>query len=774
MLSTHQLLTALQTFRPGPDAQQLAAIGQPPAAPLFIVAGPGTGKTTCLSLRILKLVLVDGVPPRGIVATTFTKKAAAELRSRVLGWGFRILEALQHGGGLTPAQEQFLAEIDINQVWTGTIDSLCEQLLRDYRAPGTQPPTLVDDFVARTLLLREGLFQGRRDQNAVLDTYLLDYHFRPGVRWGYNVGTKVGILQSIWDRRFQDQVNWSAFVANAPPGDGPARQLVVDVINDYAQALQQRGMVDFALLEDEVRQRLANGQLAEFTNDLQVVLVDEYQDTNLLQEQLYFELAQACSGALTVVGDDDQSLYRFRGATVALFRDFAARYQGRFGATPTTIFLSNNYRSTRAVVQLVNSYATLDAGYQAVRVAGKPPLAHAPSAPQGTPILGMFRQDIGDLARDLARFINNVFRGSGVAAPGGGTIICDPTHGDLGDCALLCSSPQEFANGGRARLPGLLRQELRNLATPIQVFNPRGEDLAGIPIVERFGGLLLECLDPAGVLEAQTSGLSQDTQNVFTTWRNAAIGFVQGQAAPAGLLDYVTGWVDRDPGRPGHVWPSSVSLIDLIYALVHYFPELHDDPEGQVYLEVFTRQLGACEQIGKFKARVLYEPDNVGLEEASIKELLRDFLGPIANGAVDVNEELMEAFPRDRLSILSIHQAKGLEFPLTIVDVGADFKDKRSPPFKRFPNTGSPPQRYEDLLRPHSPLGAPARSQVDRAFDDLFRQYFVAFSRPQDVLLLVGVDATRPDTGRVENVAVGWDRDRVQRWTGANMPLVMI
>ena len=67
--------------------------------------------------------------------------------------------------------------------------------------------------------------------------------------------------------------------------------------------------------------------MKEFTDELEVVLVDEYQDTNLLQESLYFELAKRCGGALTVVGDDDQSLYRFRGATVDLFSDFGTRYQ---------------------------------------------------------------------------------------------------------------------------------------------------------------------------------------------------------------------------------------------------------------------------------------------------------------------------------------------------------------------------------------------------------------------------------------------------------------
>ena len=81
---------------------------------------------------------------------------------------------------------------------------------------------------------------------------------------------------------------------------------------------------------------------------------------------------------------------------------------------------------------------------------------------------------------------------------------------------------------------------------------------------------------------------------------------------------------------------------------------------------------------------------NRGLSDASVKELLRDFLAPIAEGVVDVNEELMDTFPRDRLSVLSIHQSKGLEFPITIVDVGSDFKDLRAPSFKRFPTSGKP------------------------------------------------------------------------------------
>jgi len=206
-----------------------------------------------------------------------------------------------------------------------------------------------------------------------------------------------------------------------------------------------------------------------------------------------------------------------------------------------------------------------------------------------------------------------------------------------------------------------------------------------------------------------------------------------------------------------------------MYALVHFLPEFHDDPEAQIYLEVFTRQLSACEQVGSFKGRVVTDPKNSGRSDASVKELLKSFLGPIAGGTIKVNEELMEIFPRDRLSILSIHQAKGLEFPLTIVDVGSDFRNNhKAHAFKRFPIDGGLPHALEDLLRPYTSLGVPSRSRVDRSFDDLYRQFLVAYSRAKEVLLLVGLQKTFPG-GQVPNVATGWRRSGACQWQG-NVP----
>ncbi len=80
--------------RPRPNPEQTAGITAVLSEPTYLVAGPGTGKTTVLTLRILKLITCDQIPPGAILATTFTVKAAAELRSRILGWGYPLIEVL--------------------------------------------------------------------------------------------------------------------------------------------------------------------------------------------------------------------------------------------------------------------------------------------------------------------------------------------------------------------------------------------------------------------------------------------------------------------------------------------------------------------------------------------------------------------------------------------------------------------------------------------------------------------------------------------------------
>jgi DNA helicase II / ATP-dependent DNA helicase PcrA len=108
------------------------------------------------------------------------------------------------------------------------------------------------------------------------------------------------------------------------------------------------------------------------------VLVDEYQDTNLLQESIYLSIVTHSHASLTVVGDDDQSLYRFRGATAELFRDFQARLaQAIPGTDSQRLDLTGNYRSTPEIVEYFNAFITNDPDFTAARVQPPKPAIQA-------------------------------------------------------------------------------------------------------------------------------------------------------------------------------------------------------------------------------------------------------------------------------------------------------------------------------------------------------------------------------------------------------------
>ncbi len=760
--------TLQRTLDPNQDRNQWDAISAPLNESLFLVAGPGSGKTTVLALRVLKFVFVDGVDPSAILATTFTRKAAAELRSRILGWGDKLRKELMR---LRPSLAPRLKRLDLNRIVTGTLDSIAEEIMRDNRAPGTQPAVVIEEFVADAFMVRRGFFDAGRHNDPDLRDYISEIN---GSSWNLHIGTLRDVTREVRNRFLHDLVDEVAFEANAAH---PGILVLCAAIRDYDRALADELVLDFAALEANFLIRLQNGSLAAFLNDLRVVLVDEYQDTNPLQEQIYFILAQSAvarGGAITVVGDDDQSLYRFRGATVELFRDFAARLRTTCNLRARTIYLNHNYRSTPTIVRFYSDFVSLDPAYTPARASGKPPLVSARKpAPVDYPILGMFRPELPELAGDLACFVDDVFQGAGVKVYHRGQefhIKVNPQGGALGDCALLCSSPREFTSGmnPRPRLPLLFRQELEHLPSPIRVFNPRGEEFSDIPEVATLCGLILECIDPGAMVQNSITNMPPGAVEVMERWRRSAQTHILNDPPPntrtRKVRDFVNAWQTRTPQGAG-LWPNEVDLLSLIYNLVTWIPVMQTDPEGLVYLEAISRTVSQSTRFSGYESTIQNRPPH---DTRSVKAALWDIFVPLATGAIDLAEELIEEFPRDRLNILSIHQSKGLEFPLTIVDVGSDFRrNYAAQAFKRFPRDGSRSHRLEDELRPYSLFPPSARSSRDRAFDDLIRQYFVAFSRAQDLLLLVGLgDRQSGPSSRISNVATGWIRDNSWPWNG--------
>ncbi len=757
-----------------PNPNQIACVEADPQTPLQILAGPGSGKTTVLVLRALRFVFVDGLMPENIVVTTFTRKAAEEIRSRLIEWGLAILEHLR---GIPSQDQRWLDSIDISRFVTGTLDSLCEDTLTTFRDPGDPPPVLVEGFVGNVLLAQKGMFPAGARNNPALEAYLAQ--FTSDLQPPRNFGETVDLCRTVIDRIIQDRVDTAGFSAGNPHGAG--RQAVVASLQTYRQFMAQTNRMDFAGLEEVFLDRLRQGRLQRFVATVRSLLVDEYQDTNPLQESIYFELTRLTRASISVVGDDDQSLYRFRGATVELFCDFAPRAAQAIPAVPATrtVHLVDNYRSTPEIVAFVNGHIASDPAFAGARVQPPKPQIVTRLPSNQLPIVGMFRDDCQALARDLAGFLYDVFRGNGfpLAVAGHPGAVVRHAEGDFADAVFVSRTVNEFAsrygpNPPRERLPRLLRRELQHRG--VHLFNPRGRALRDIPEVQVLLGLVLECVDPpvAGSPDgAQQSGqnLRADARHYLREWRVAARGFVGTNPTPTvphTLGQFVRAWQTRTSQVQAlPQWPNEWPILELCYKLITWLPFFQDDPEGQVYLEAISRCVAQASTFSPYRSSVLH-----GLaphDDHSISAAIWNIMVPLSEKAVEVDEEIMPHIPRGRLPVMTIHQAKGLEFPLVVVDVASDFrKDSPQQRFARFPDGPTQTQLMEDDVAPFCAVGPlrQVRSATARTFDDLIRLYYVGYSRAQSLLMLVGLRRCLAYNTTIKHVATSWRSDSTWAW----------
>jgi DNA helicase-2/ATP-dependent DNA helicase PcrA len=226
-----------------------------------------------------------------------------------------------------------------------------------------------------------------------------------------------------------------------------------------------------------------------------------------------------------------------------------------------------------------------------------------------------------------------------------------------------------------------------------------------------------------------------------------------------------------------------VPLNDIIFKLITWLPDFQNDIEHLAWLEAVQRGVSAAAVLQGFGGDVIFDKSDPfsDIAVASLKQVYRRILIPIADGILDVSEDVLETLPMDRVNIMTIHQAKGLEFPITIVDVGTAMQDLRWMTARnRYPNHPDTPHLLEDAFRPFSNINLPLRSGRDRAFDDLVRSYFVAFSRAQDVLILAGHTYSyrdKPTGTKACHVGSGWIRpspDAQNLWPWENQPMLTL
>ena len=290
----------------GMNPEQAEAV-QATEGPLLIMAGAGSGKTRVLTHRIAYLVLEKQVYPSNILAITFTNKAAREMRNRIDG-------LLGHGTGA--------------RMWVSTFHSMCVRILRrDIDRIGFSKNFSILDTT---------------DQLTVIKNVLKQLNLDPKK---YEPRTMLNAISSAKN----ECITAEEFAANMN-AHNPYEKTVSDVYAAYAKRLQKNQSLDF---DDLIMTTLTLFNtvpevLEYYQNKFHYIHVDEYQDTNNAQYQLVQKLASKFKN-ICVVGDSDQSIYRWRGADITNILSFEKDYPNA-----KVIMLEQNYRSTKRILQAAN------------------------------------------------------------------------------------------------------------------------------------------------------------------------------------------------------------------------------------------------------------------------------------------------------------------------------------------------------------------------------------------------------------------------------------
>lgn len=281
--------------------------------PLLILAGAGSGKTRVITCRIVHLIKERGVPPSGILAVTFTNKAADEMKARV---------------------ERMLRS-SVSGMWISTFHSACVRILRSHAERlGYKKQFVIYDETDRSSLIKTCMKELNIDST----------RFQPRV-----------VLATISSLK-NNLVTASDYEKNSKKFGFD--EIVSRIYTLYEDRLKDAGALDFDDLLMQTVRLLERNQdvLGYYQERFHHILIDEYQDTNRAQYRLV-RLLTAKHRNLCVVGDDDQSIYRFRGADISNILNFERDYPDA-----RVIKLEQNYRSTKTILQAAGAVVAQNIG----------------------------------------------------------------------------------------------------------------------------------------------------------------------------------------------------------------------------------------------------------------------------------------------------------------------------------------------------------------------------------------------------------------------------
>lgn len=542
--------------------------------PLLILAGAGSGKTRVLTHRIAYLIEEKEVNPWNILAITFTNKAAGEMRERV----------------------DSLVGFGAESIWVSTFHSTCVRILRRYieHLGYTTSFSIYDSDDQKTLMKQ------------VFKTLDIDTK-------QYKERSVLGIISSAKDKLISPE----EFLLNA--GQDFRQKKVGEIYREYQNQLKKNNALDFDdLIVKTVELFQNDSQILDcYQERFRYIMVDEYQDTNTAQFKLISLLASKY-GNLCVVGDDDQSIYRFRGADIENILSFEQTFPGA-----RVIKLEQNYRSTQNILDAANGVIRHNRGRKEKSL----------WTANGTGDEILFKQF--DDARDEADYIARQIRDSEFSYQDQAVLYRTNAQSRLlEERCIFYNVPYRLVGG----VNFYQRKEIKDILAYLKTVANGVDDLSVLRIInvpKRGIG--------ATSMGRVTMFASEHSMSLYSALREARMVPGLGKA-----VEKIGRFISQMECFRAMAQSEEYSIQDLIEAILEetgYEEELK--AEGEIEAE--TRMENIQELINKAAA----------YEEDSQHPSLDEFLEQVALVADIDNVDSSE----DRVTLMTLHSAKGLEFP---------------------------------------------------------------------------------------------------------------
>lgn len=563
------------------DAQR-EAVCTPPGH-VLVLAGAGCGKTRVLTHRIAWLIRTSGVSPFGILAVTFTNKAAREMRNRI--------EQLLH----MPA----------DGMWVGTFHGIAHRLLRLHWSEAGLP---------QGFQILDSDDQYRMVRRVLRELQLDEQQWPPKqAQWYINARKDEGLRPQHID----------------PGGDPTATQLV-RIYRGYEEACQRGGAVDFAELLLRAHELLRDRPdlLQHYQHRFGHILVDEFQDTNAIQ-YAWIRLIAGKHGHVFVVGDDDQSIYGWRGAKVENIHQFQRDF-----ADVRLIRLEQNYRSTGTILAAANAVIANNADRL-----GKE-LWTAGSKGEPIRLYGAFNE------LEEARFVVDRIRewidGGGRRSEVAILYRSNAQSRVLEESLIHTGMPYKVYGGLRF----FERQEIKDALAYLRLIANPDDD----PSFERVVNT-----PTRGIGDRTVQAVREHAASYHVSLWRAAIALVDNSALPSRALKALLGFIDLVSALQGEteelteLHDVAQHAVDRSGLIAHYQKEKGE--RGQARVENLEELISAARQ---------FEFDE---EQHQGMDALSAFL---AHAALEAGEGQADDW-EDAVQLMTLHSAKGLEFPLVFV-----------------------------------------------------------------------------------------------------------